>query len=124
MKTKDRVVAEVCLYGSALHCRPDSVVPVGTGWIATAPGAGMAGDGELRAGRGWTECLYEAVVACRELVGNVDGMVRVFAAGGEFCADTPLAHPGWYGDLKWSRVEQGGFVVNLAADGTVTVGVA
>lgn len=91
MKKENEINATVCLYGAS-HC--------GFGYLAeTREGAcdfrtnerHIFGDGEPKAGRMMNAAVADALSELRHA--GVHGMVRVFAAGGELCADYTLKGP-------------------------------
>lgn len=88
-------VAEICLYGNSA---------AGSGWIACiADGAKIIGNGELKPGRSMTEAVW---LAADELEGAdiTRGIVRIFMAGGDLCADVEIGkHIPYFGDLRWQR---------------------
>lgn len=79
----------ICLYGTATH---------GHGWLAQH-GREVLGNGELREGRGLTDCVFAACEALEKAGANGD--VEVYAPGGERMAITKISRPGYYGNLKW-----------------------
>lgn len=89
---KNRPVAEVCLYGTSR---------IGAGWIAQTD-AGLLGNGEPKAERGFTEAVFQAVSEILERQPGLKGTLAIFAPGGERVAYADLNHPGYYGDLKWA----------------------
>lgn len=90
-KRNQKVVGEICLYGTTA---------IGAGYLAQAEGGYMIGNGEPKAGRSMTEAVW---LACDELrmCGIQRGLVRVYAPGGRFVAATDINHPVYYGNLKW-----------------------
>lgn len=104
-KKAQLVVAEICLYGTSR---------VGHGYLARAaayPGK-MHGTGEPSLARGATSCVF---LACDDLrrAGCPDGIVRVFAPGGERMAEIELSNPPYYGDMKWQPAPM--FVIEAEA---------
>lgn len=88
--------AEICLYGTSA---------AGSGWIACirdgTPSGKMLGDGGLTPGRSMTEAVWLAVDELRG-AGVARGLVRIFASGGQSCADVEIGdHIPYFGDLKW-----------------------
>jgi hypothetical protein len=90
MATSNKIVAVVCMYGN--H-------GVGTGWLATLPDGRLLGDGELTQGN-FTDSLHLAARALKD-AGTERGVIRVFDAGGRYCADVELSKIRYYGDLNW-----------------------
>lgn len=108
MAKSQKVVAEICLYGTTQH---------GAGWLARTSDGALLGDGELRQGRSFTEAVWLACDAVLRVYGACggrprNGKVRVFAPGGERMADADINHPGYYGDLKW----QSATVLEISAE--------
>lgn len=93
---KTSIVAIVCLYGTST---------TGSGWLAQAKGGRTIGTGTPVAGRSFTEAVFAAVhdltEAHPEVMGSKGGLVRVFASGGELCADVPVHAVPTYGDMPW-----------------------
>lgn len=91
-KRTKNIVAEICLYGNS---------QVGIGYLATEKAYNRThGTGEPCSGRGATGAVF---LACDDLkrAGCPDGLVRVFAMGGERMADIDLCNPPYFGDMKW-----------------------
>ncbi len=98
-----KIVATICLYGTS---------KIGAGYLATAqalPGK-LFGSGEPVEGRSFTEAVWlgstDLLAALDEFGGFAacTGLVRIFAAGGEFYADAPLGGVPSFGRLQWQRV--------------------
>lgn len=90
------IVAVVTLYGTSL---------VGAGWLAMVKGDEKPmGTGTPREGRTFTEAVWAAVELLRE-VRQVEGLVRIFDAGGERFTDVDTrGHVPAFGSLAWQRV--------------------
>lgn len=82
------IVAEICLYGTA---------QTGAGFLARAKDGGKAGDGEVKAGRSFTDAVWLAV----DDLGLHWGAALVFAPGGQQYARYDLSRSTYYGDLEW-----------------------
>lgn len=96
MKRKLKLVAEIALYGTPQH---------GAGFIAHGPGGHIAGDGELRPYWSMTEAVWMALSELR-VAGISEGIVRIFAPGGQLMAESEISKVGYYGNLKWQRAPQ------------------
>lgn len=99
MTKSTKLVAEICLYGNG-------PTGCGAGWLARLADGSLLGDGEPKAGRSFTEAVFQACDHVLRAYGACGGrprtaIVRVFASGGERMADTDARHPGYFGDLKW-----------------------
>lgn len=107
MAQKSKIVAEICLYG---------VRSTGAGWIAQiaddvreADGVKrLIGDGEPRQDRTFTDAVWQACQAIRDLLAprgrDVSrDVVRVYDTGGKRFAEIDLTCPPNYGCLTWER---------------------
>jgi hypothetical protein len=93
-KKSTQVVAEVCMYGNH-QCGP--------GWLASigpiSDGV-VIGDGGPNPRHSFTGALWEAL---GQVEGRVsDGLVNVFAPGGQMMATIRVTERPYYGDLKWA----------------------
>lgn len=85
--------ATICLYGNW---------DIGFGYIAVL-GDKTFGDGEPVKFRSCTDCVW---LACEELIAaGFDGLVEIYAAGGERRAVSHVRKVGYFGNLKWERAE-------------------
>jgi hypothetical protein len=96
---KISIIAIVWLYGTS---------STGSGWLAQeAKGGRTIGTGTPQPGRSFTEAVFTAVQdlteAHPEVMGRKGGLVRVFAPGGEFCADVPAHAVPTYGEMPWKE---------------------
>src|SRR4051812_13804456 len=95
MKRTNKIVAEICLYGTNA---------VGAGWLARTAGGRMFGDGSPKMGRAFTEAVWQACDAVRA-DGIESGSVKVYSPDGQRVATADLGRPGYYGDLKWQAAQ-------------------
>lgn len=107
-----KLVGDVCLYGNS---------KIGIGWLATHAG-GQLGDGTPKAGLAMTEAVWAATDALR--AAGVEGMIVVYAPGGERYAVANLAHVPTVGSMTWYQAGPGVVVsaeqIKAAAGGGVT----
>lgn len=82
MKAAAKVVADLCLYGNR---------GIGFGYLLAAGNKILSGDGEPKADRDLTTCLFMAAADLSER-GIHEGIVQVVAPGGESMAEVDL---GW-----------------------------
>lgn len=86
------LVAEICLYGTT---------QTGAGYLARGKGLKeMLGTGEPVAMRTFSEAIWHAQHALRE-AGLTEGLVRIYAPGGERCAEIGIGAAITYGALAW-----------------------
>lgn len=89
------VVAEICFYGT-------HNAEVGYGYYLTTHDGKRLGDGTPRPGRTATEALWIALGGLEILGYRRVGLVRIYDAGGERCADLDLSKPSpIYGEIRW-----------------------
>lgn len=96
------LVGEICLYGTTL---------VGAGWLARGKGTGLVGNGEPVAGRAFTDAVWQAADVLR--AAHLEGVVAIYAAGGEFYALADLTNVPTFGDLQWKAA---GHAVVISAE--------
>jgi len=86
--------AEICLYGTQR---------VDHGSIILLPSGNMVGDGTPKPGLSMTEAIWAGITVIRT-AGLERGTVRIFAPGGELCADMEISeHIPNAGALTWKR---------------------
>lgn len=81
--------ATVCLYGNR---------DIGFGWLAVYCGE-CYGDGEAKAGRGCTDCVFQACESLEKA--GATGNVEIYNPGATMMATADVRRPGYYGNLKW-----------------------
>jgi hypothetical protein len=112
-----KVVATICLYGNR---------NTGAGYIAqVAHNARTTGTGDPVKNRSFTEAVFMAIGALCELTFDfrtLDGVVRIFDAGGERCADVDPFNVPAYGAIVWKPAPvltiKGGFDQHAIARNT------
>lgn len=90
------LVGEICLYGTSA---------IGIGWLARGKETGLLGNGEPKAERAATEAVWQAADALR--AAGVDGVVAIYAPGGERYAVAHVANIPTYGSLAWRAAGPG-----------------
>jgi len=93
-KITKMLVAEICLYGNG-------PTGCGAGWLAVEFGGRLLGDGEPVKDRTFTEAVWGAVDALRK-IGIVQGIVAIYAPGGERYALAPIGRVPTFGNLQWT----------------------
>lgn len=85
-----KLVGEICLYGSGL---------CGVGWLARGESTPLMGNGEPVNGRSLTEAAWQAAEALRSA--GLDGVVAIYAPGGDCVALARLGNVPTFGSLNW-----------------------
>lgn len=92
--TTKKPAAEIALYGNQ---------KTGAGSIVLLPSGHMIGDGTPKTGLSMTQAIWAGVEVLRT-AGMESGIVRIFAPGGELCADVEISqHVPNFGALTWNR---------------------
>ncbi len=98
-----KIVAEICLYGSAASK---------FGWLVMLADGSMLGDGNPKY-ESATESVWSACDAIHSARKDFGGNVKIFASGGKQMATTSLCNPGYYGDMKWEPATV--YIISAAA---------
>lgn len=94
MKKTTKPAAEIALYGTQR---------TGAGSIVLLPSGHMIGDGTPKAGLSMTQAVWAGIEVLK-IAGMEKGIVRIFAPGGELCADVEISeHVPNFGALTWNR---------------------
>lgn len=89
------LVGEICLYGNSATC--------GAGWLARGEKTGLLG--EPRKERSFTEAVWLAAEALR--AAGVDGVIAIYAPGGERYAVANVRSVPSFGSLEWRAAAPG-----------------